>query len=243
MVRHERARRGAAVDRLQRRGLDLDEPAVVQEAAHRRDRLRPGDEHGPGVRVGHQVEVALAEPDLGVADAGVLVRRRAQRLRQERHPGGRHGELAAAGARDGAVGADDVPQVEVEGRGHAVLAEAVDRRPHLDPAAAVLQVQERDPPLAAAREPGGPRRAPAAPDSSPAASALVRRAHVRDLDAPREPGRERVDAGVPEGVRLRPALRDQRREAALRRGRVSRCAHQPGCPRSGSGSRRAVRGS
>ena len=43
-VRHERARQCAAVDRLQDRGLDLDEALVVEEAADRGDDLGARDE-------------------------------------------------------------------------------------------------------------------------------------------------------------------------------------------------------
>ena len=42
VVRDERPGRRAAVDRLQRRRLDLDEAALVEEAPHRGDRARRG---------------------------------------------------------------------------------------------------------------------------------------------------------------------------------------------------------
>ncbi len=152
VVGHERPRGGAAVDRLQGRGLDLHEAAVVEEAPHRRDRARAGDEAGAGVGIGHQLEVALAEPGLGVLQTGVLVRRGPQRLGQQRRRVDRHAQLAAPGARDRPAHPEDVPEVEVEERRHRLLAEAVDARPDLDAAAAVVEVEEGDLALPA---PGG----------------------------------------------------------------------------------------
>ena len=96
MVRHERARRGAAVDRLQHRRLDLDEAGVVEEAPDRGDHLGARDEHGARLLAGHQVELAVAVAGLDVGEPVVLVGRRAQRLRQQREVVELERELAAA---------------------------------------------------------------------------------------------------------------------------------------------------
>ena len=62
VVGHERPRGRAAVDRLQGRGLDLHEAAVVEEAAHApRSALERVTKAAADVGVGHQVEVAAAE--------------------------------------------------------------------------------------------------------------------------------------------------------------------------------------
>ena len=111
-MRRERPRQRAAVDRLQHRRLDLDEALVVEEPAHRGDDLRAGEEQLARLLVGDQVELALAEARLGVGQAVVLLGRRAQRLGQQRPVLDRDRQLAAAGPEDGAVGADQVAEVE-----------------------------------------------------------------------------------------------------------------------------------
>ena len=84
VVGRERARAGAAGERLQRRRFDLDEVAFVQPLADREDDLVARDEQLARVLVGEQVELAVAIARAGVAEAVVLVRRRAQRLGQQR---------------------------------------------------------------------------------------------------------------------------------------------------------------
>jgi hypothetical protein len=78
VVRRERARHRAAVQRLQHGGLDLDEPVLVEVPAHGGDDPRPCLEELAGLGVGHEVELALAEARLDVAQPVVLVGRRAQ---------------------------------------------------------------------------------------------------------------------------------------------------------------------
>ena len=68
-VGHERARQRAAVDRLQHRGLDLDEALVVEEAPDRGDDLGARDEDLAGLLVGHQVQLAVTQARLGVRQA------------------------------------------------------------------------------------------------------------------------------------------------------------------------------
>src|SRR5215211_3865798 len=65
-MRRERPPNAAAVDRLQDRRLDLDEPLVVEEAADRGDDLRARDEQLARLLVGHQVELAVAVTGLDV---------------------------------------------------------------------------------------------------------------------------------------------------------------------------------
>ncbi len=238
---HEGPGRGAAVDRLERGGLDLDEAPLVQEAAHAGDGARAGDEGVPDVRIGHQVQVAPPEAGLRVAQPGVLVGRRPQRLGQEGRLLDDHAQLAAAGAGDRPRDPQDVAQVEVQQRRHGLLAEAVDGRPQLDAPAAVVQVEEGRLALAAAR-------GQAAGDADRLGAGLARleglvgRPHGRDLAPPLEAVREGLHPARPQCLGLGATLRDQRRETALGRG-VSRCDPPPGCRRSGTGGRRAAPGS
>ena len=83
VVRDEGSRQGAAVERLQHRRLDLDEAALVQEAADRGDDARALDEHLARVVVDDEVEVALAVARLDVGEAVVLLGHRAQRLAEQ----------------------------------------------------------------------------------------------------------------------------------------------------------------
>ena len=69
VVGDERPRRGAAVERLEDRRLDLDEAVVVERAPQRRDDLRPRQEERARLLVADQVELAPAEARLDVAEA------------------------------------------------------------------------------------------------------------------------------------------------------------------------------
>ena len=84
VVGGERARQRAAVERLQDRGLDLDEALGVEPLADRGDRQAPLAEQLAGLGVGDQVELAVAVAQLDVLDPVELVGRRAQALRQQR---------------------------------------------------------------------------------------------------------------------------------------------------------------
>ena len=89
VVGHERARRGAAGNRLHHRRLDLDEAARGEELAQELDDLRAAAKRRAHLLVGDQVEVALAVARLDVGQAMPLLRQRAQRL-------GEHAKLLGA---------------------------------------------------------------------------------------------------------------------------------------------------
>ena len=155
-VRRERQRRAAAVDRLEHRRLDLDEVALVEPGADGGDDLRARHEELARLLVGDQVELAMAEARLDVGQPVVLLGRRAQRLGQQLVAVELERELAAAGAEDRAVGADQVAEVEREQALERLLAEHVEARVQLHPAGAVDEVEERRLALAAAGgEPAG----------------------------------------------------------------------------------------
>ena len=133
----------------------------------------------------------------------VLLRRRAQRLRQQRPVVDAERELAAAGRERGAVDADQVAEVEAQQPLHRLGAEHVGARLQLDAPAAVDEVEERHLPLpAAGRQPAGD--AVAHLGLLPGLQALVRRAHRGDrLDA-RVGVRERVDPVRAQALELLP---------------------------------------
>ena len=151
VVRRERARQRAAVERLQDRRLDLDEAGVVELAADRGDDLRARDEQLARLLVGHQVELAAAVARLDVLQAVVLLGRRAQRLREHGEALDPQRHLAALRAHRGAVDADDVAEVDLRQQALVLLGpEHVRARLQLQPAGAVDEVEEGHLALAAA---------------------------------------------------------------------------------------------
>ena len=139
-----------------------------------------------GVAVRHQVEVALAEAGLGVPEAGVLLGRRPQ-------DSWRAASLASSATLSsprrvrvtGPPTPRDVAQVEVEQRGHRLLAQAVDARPELDAPAAVVEVEERHLALAAPRGQAPGDTGPPAPRSRRGPGPRARHARRRSPRAPR----------------------------------------------------------
>ena len=109
----ERLGRSAAGDGLQHRGFHFEETALVEETTDVRDHLRAHAEGVAHFLVDDQVDVALAVALLGIGQAVVLVRQRAQRLGQQAHVLHVDVQVALAGAGQGALGGDDVAQVEV----------------------------------------------------------------------------------------------------------------------------------
>ena len=188
-VRHERAGQCPAVDRLQDRGLDLDEALVVEEAPDRGDDLGARDEDLARLRVGDQVELAVAQARLGVRQPVVLLGRRAQRLRQQRPLADRDRQLAAAGLEDRAVGADEVAEVHRQQALERLVAEDVASRLQLDPARCGRRGRGTPSSPGRGARAGGRRRAPARRS----------RRRVRVLHAapwrPRSPSRPRRRAG------------------------------------------------
>jgi hypothetical protein len=142
-VGRERAREGAAVERLKDRRLDLEEAVRVEPAAHRGDHARAQDEQLARLLVGDQVELAAAVARLGVLEPVELLGRREQRLREQRPAVGAQRQLAAAARERGAVDADQVAEVERHDALERLVAEHVLARVDLDAAGAVDEVEER----------------------------------------------------------------------------------------------------
>ena len=171
VVGHERSRRSAAVERLEDRGLHLDEPVVVERAANRADDARARDEQGARLLVGDQVELAAAKARLDVAQPVIIIGRRAQGLGEQREGADAQRELAAACADRDAVDAERGRRDRARRAREALLAELVDARVQLDPARAIDEVDERRacPPRGGPRDDrrrGGRRRSPRRRSSS-----------------------------------------------------------------------------
>ena len=150
MVGHERPRQRAAVERLEDRGLDLEEAAVVEPAADRADDLGAEDEQLPRLRIREQVELAMPVARLDVLESVVLLGDVAQRLREQLPVRDQQAQLAAAGLERGPVDADQVADVERDEPVEGFLAEHIALRVELELALAVDQVDEGGAALVAA---------------------------------------------------------------------------------------------
>src|SRR6266702_4791560 len=151
VVRDERPRRGAAVHRLQHRGLHLEVPPRVEELPDVADHAGPQPEYLPHLRVHRQVGVALAGAQLGIRQLPVPLalrillaeRQGAQRLGEEGAALDPDGDLAGLGAKQRPLHADHVAQIE---QLHEVILlgpDGVDLEVDLNLPGAVLQVTER----------------------------------------------------------------------------------------------------
>ncbi len=214
MVGGERPGRRAAVERLEHRRLDLDEPRVVEEPPHRGDDPRAGDEQLAGLVAGDQVELAVAEAGLDVGQAVVLLRRRPQRLGQQR-PAGDPQASARRGASRTPVPSTPIrsPRSRSSSARHPLGPELVDPGLELDPARSGRRGRGTPSCPGRGARPGGPRPGGRRRSPRPAASPSWARPHRGDrLDAV-ELLRERLDRRPPAALRASAGGRRRRRRA------------------------------
>ena len=112
VMRDERPRRGAAVERLHHGRFHFDEAARFELPPQRGDDLRARDEHLAHFGIGDQIEVALAVARLHVFQAVPLLGHGEQRLGEELQLLDVHAELAGARAEQIAFHADDVADID-----------------------------------------------------------------------------------------------------------------------------------
>jgi len=142
VVGRERPRQGAAVERLQHGGLDLDEALAVEIGAHRRDDPGPVGEQIARLLAGHQVQLAAAVARLHVAQPVVLVGGAAQRLCEQLecvHP---QRQLPVAAAQHRPVHADQIAHVQRREPLEPLRAEHVEAGVQLDLPGPVYEVEE-----------------------------------------------------------------------------------------------------
>ena len=143
VVRLEGASDGAADERRERRGLDLEEALVVEHLAGGAHDVAARAEHLGDRRVGDEVDVPLAVASLDVLEAVPLLGRRPQGLREDADARRLDGELAALRCGERALGLDEVADVDVlergVGRAHRGLA-----REELELARAIAEAEERE---------------------------------------------------------------------------------------------------
>ena len=121
VVRHKGPRGGSAWNRLQNRGLNLEVAGLVKDAAHRAKNLGAGHEHVAHTLVHHEVHVALAVAQFGVAErvvhGSVRVlfhgRKRAQRLAQHLEARGVHTDFSGLRGEHVAVECHKVSEVQM----------------------------------------------------------------------------------------------------------------------------------
>src|ERR1035437_1171945 len=136
-----------AGNRLQDRGLDLEESASVKAAAQRADHRRPGREVTSLRGAAEQVEVALAVARLLVLQPVELLGRRLQRLDQQHQLVSDHRRLATPGAHHAPAHTDDVAEVKEPDHREEPVAETVVLQPQLEALVLRLDVNEATPPL------------------------------------------------------------------------------------------------
>ena len=152
-MRSERLRRRPAVERLQHRRLHLEVSEVVHRAADRRRHLGARGEVPAHVRVHREIGVALPGPlftvgetrvthGLPVHDLLFAERQRTQRLRQHRHRVHAHRHLTRPRAKERAVHADHIAQIEVGEPSEDLLSQLVLAEVDLDPPRVITQVRE-----------------------------------------------------------------------------------------------------
>mmetsp|Transcript_45188 Transcript_45188/g.113654 ORF Transcript_45188/g.113654 Transcript_45188/m.113654 type:complete len:325 (+) Transcript_45188:636-1610(+) len=113
VVRDERLCRGAARDHVHHWCLNLQEAARVQVVPNEVDDLGPSVEGCPDIVVDHEVQVALAESDLLVLQALVILGQHVQASCQQLHLPREDGELPRLGLAHEAPHAHDVTAVDV----------------------------------------------------------------------------------------------------------------------------------
>ena len=199
VMRDERARERPAVERLQDRGLDLDEAALDEKPAHRLDDPRPREEGPVDVVVHDEIDVAPPVAQLLVLEPVPFLGERIDRLAEKLERRDAQRQLARLRPEDRSRQADDVPHVdELEylelARAHLVVPDI-----ELELSARVLDMPERGMPVPPQRHDApGERDRRAARDEL----RLLRRGLGRRMRA-LEPVRVRNDAHLPQPRDLR----------------------------------------
>ncbi len=140
----ERLGGGAAVDRLQGRGLNLQVAAAVQERTDPGDHLGPGLEYPPRFGVGDQVQVPAPVAGLNVAQAVEFFRQRPQGLGKQLDLQYPQGRLPGPGQEHLALNSDHVAHVGPGKRGRmGVGPEDLAREQQLQTLTVRIDVSER----------------------------------------------------------------------------------------------------
>ncbi len=146
VVGRKGSRARAAVERLQHGRFHLQEAPRIQAAPQATDDTAAQAEDLPAMLVAHQVEVALALAQFDVLQPVELLRRRLQRLSQQRQRLHSDRRFAGAGTQRLARSADDIAGVQVAQQRRAGLAERLAPQQQLHAATIVADMDEGDAP-------------------------------------------------------------------------------------------------
>ena len=142
VVRHERARRGAAIKRLHHRRFHFDETPRFELPPQRRDDPRARHEHLAHFGVRDQIQIPLPVARLHVLQPVPLLGHRQQRLREELELLRVNAQFARAGAEKVALHAHDIAHIEQLEELVIALADGVLLDIDLQPLAILLQMRE-----------------------------------------------------------------------------------------------------
>ena len=199
----------AAGQALEDGRLDLDETLVGHRRPQRGQRLEPDVEDAPRVRVGQQVDLALAVPHVLVAQAMPLVGQGPDGLGQHGQRDDVDRELTPAARHHLARRPDPVPQIEGVANGRGVVTEVGRAHQELDTPTDVLQRGEDQ--LAVAPDARHPsRHAHLCPRPGIRTEVGVALVELRRSVGPVEAQRVRVETAAAQPVALGPSLLHER---------------------------------
>src|ERR1700722_2425613 len=141
-MRNERPRRRATVERLHHARFHFDEVPLFELPPQGCNDARTRHEHFLRFRVGDQIQIALAVADLDVFEAVPLFRQSQENLRKESEFFGMYAEFARARAEQITFDAHDVADIEQLIERILALIDGVAADVHLQPFAALHQVEE-----------------------------------------------------------------------------------------------------
>ncbi len=141
-MRDEWPRRGASVQRLHHGRFHFQIPVRFELPAQRGDDLRAGDEDLLHIRVGNQIQIALAIADLHILQPVPFLRHAEQRLGEEIQVLGVYAELAGSRTEEIPFHSDNVAEVEQLPQREVALAHRVLLHINLGPLAALLEMRK-----------------------------------------------------------------------------------------------------
>src|SRR5579859_1440918 len=105
--------RGAAIDRLENRGFNLNKPALLKHPPHAGNDACAGTKHLPHLAIDDQIEIALAQACLRIGQPMPFLGRWVERFCQQRHSADKQRRLTIFCAAQRARDLNDVEGIQV----------------------------------------------------------------------------------------------------------------------------------